>query len=84
MTSRWGAWRSEVGSCAGGGGAFAIKMHEVSEHGFCAKLAQQRCYLAAMISAVICEMLKRLPDRIFVHAEIESFIFHHPIKIGQS
>ena len=82
MSSRWGPWRSEVGSCEGGG-ALAIKVHEVSEHGFCAKLAQQGGYLATMISAMICEMLKRLPDRIFVHTKIKSFIFHHPIKIAQ-
>src|SRR6266403_956642 len=84
MTSRCGRWRSGVGAGGGGGGAVAVRVLEVCEHGFCAQVAQQACDLAAMISAMICELLKRLPDRIFVHAKITSFIFHHPTKIGQS
>src|SRR5262245_40130150 len=71
-------------SCRGGGscGALAVEVHQVGEDWFGAELAEKRCYLAARVSAVISEVLHGLPERIFVYAEIERFVFEDAIEIG--
>ena len=56
-------------------------MEEVGEDWLRAKLTQQRGNLAAMIRAVICQVLQRLPHRIFVNAKIKGAVFHHTIQI---
>src|ERR1700719_82710 len=71
-----------VCACGGGGGAFAIKVHEIGEHGRCARLPEHGCNLAAMIGAVVRKMLQRLPDRILVHAKFERLVFHFAIEVA--
>ena len=56
-------------------------MKEVAEDWLHAKLTQQRRNLAAMIRAVICQVLQRLPHRILVNAKIKGAVFHHTIQI---
>src|SRR6266849_5113451 len=65
----------------GGDGALAIKMHEVGQHGLCTVLAQHRGDLAAMVAAVIYNVLHGLPKRIAVHAEFQRFVFHYAVEI---
>ena len=52
-------------SCFGGRlrGAFAIERNQIGADGFRAKLTQQRGNLAAMIGAVVREVLQHLPQR---------------------
>ena len=57
-------------------------MDQIGEYWFNSKLAQQRRDLAAVVSAVISEVLQRLPDWILIVAEIDGLIFHDAIKVG--
>ena len=56
-------------------------MKEIGEDWLRAKLTQQRRNLAAMIRAMICQVLQRLPHRIFVNAKVKGAVFHHTIQI---
>ena len=56
-------------------------MKEIGEDWLRAKLTQQRRNLAAMIRAMICQVLQRLPHRIFVNAKVYGAVFHHAIQI---
>jgi len=73
---------SECTSCGSGGGAFAVEVHEVGEDGFGAELANHGGDLSAMVRSVIGEMLQRLPEGIFVDAEVQSFVFEDAVEVG--
>src|SRR5882672_118314 len=62
-------------------GALAVEMHQVCRDGLRAELPQQRRDLAAMIGAVIRQMLHRFPERIAIDAELQRFIFEHAVEI---
>ena len=66
----------------GGDGAFAVEVHEVGEDGLSAELAEHRGDLAAVIGAVIDDVLERLPQRIGVDAEFHCFVFDDAIDVG--
>src|SRR5258707_12427421 len=66
----------------GGDVALAIKMHQVGQDGLRAVLAQHRRDLAAVICAVIYNVLHGLPQRIAVDAELQRFVFQYPVKIA--
>jgi len=70
-------------SCGGGGnrGAFAVEVHEVGQNRLVTELAKESCDLAAVIGAMIGQVLHGLPERIFVHAEIEGLVFEDAIEI---
>ena len=53
----------------GGDGALAIKMHEIGQDGLCAVLTQHRGDLAAVVGAVIYQVLHGLPERIAIDAK---------------
>src|SRR5258706_3847052 len=66
----------------GGDIALAIKMHQVGQDGLSAVLAQHRGDLAAVIAAMIYNVLHGLPQRIAVDPELQRFVFQYPIKIA--
>src|SRR4029077_3280649 len=66
----------------GGDGALAIVMHQVGEDCRHAELTQQGRDLAAMVAAVIHDVLHRLPERVAVDAELQRFVFHDAIEIA--
>ena len=68
-------------SGARGDGALAIEMHQVGEDRLRAVLPQHGGDLAAMVGAVIHDVLQRLPQRIVVHAEFHGLVFQHAIEI---
>jgi hypothetical protein len=53
----------------GGDRALAIEMHQVGENGIGAMLPKQRRDLAAMVSAVIHQVLHGLPERVAIDAK---------------
>src|SRR6267142_468976 len=66
----------------GGDEALAVKMHEIGQDGLRAVLTQHRGDLAAVIAAVIHDVLHGLPERIAVDAELERFVFHYAVEIA--
>ena len=69
-------------SGGGGYGAFAVEVHEIGEDGLGAKLAEHCGDLAAVIGAVIDDVLERLPHGIGVDAEVQGFVLDDPVEIG--
>src|ERR1700748_200003 len=69
------------GSGARGDGTFAIEMHEVGEQRLGVELAQHRGDLAAMIGAVIDDVLERLPHGIGVDPEVHGFVLDDAIEV---
>src|SRR3984957_12009239 len=67
-----------------GGGrdlAFAIEVHEVGGERLSAELAQHRGDLAAMIGAVIDDVLERLPQGIGIDAKLHCFVFDDAVDV---
>ena len=56
-------------------------MHEVGEDGLGAELAEHGGDLAAVIGAVIDDVLERLPERIGVDAEVHCFVFDDAVDV---
>ncbi len=56
-------------------------MHQVSEKRLHAVLAEHRGNLSAVIRPVIGEMLQRLPERIFVRAEVDRLVFENAVEL---
>src|SRR5580693_4169901 len=68
-------------SCGGCYGAFAVEVHQVGEDGLSAELAQHRGDLAAMVGAVIDDVLERLRERIGIDAELHRFVFDDAVDV---
>src|SRR4029077_19609161 len=66
----------------GGDSALAIEMHQVGQNCRRAELTKQRGDLAAMVGAVIDQVLHGLPERVAVDAEFQGFVFHYAIEVG--
>ena len=57
-------------------------MHEIGGHWRCTELPEHGCNLAAVVGAVVREVLQRLPDRILVYAKFKRFVFHYAIEVA--
>ena len=66
----------------GGHRALSIEVHQVGQDRLRAVLPQHRGDLAAMVGAVIDQVLHGLPERILIDAEVQCLVFHDPIEIG--
>ena len=68
-------------SGGGGDGAFAVEVHQVGGEWLSAELAEHGGDLAAVIGAVIDDVLERLPQRIGVDAELHCFVFDDAVDV---
>src|SRR4051812_41539520 len=66
----------------GGLGALAIEMHQVGQNRAHSVLAKERGHLAAMVAAVIDQMLHRLPQGIAVDAKLQGLVLEYAVQVG--
>ena len=57
-------------------GAIAVEEDQVRCEGFCAQLTEHRGYLAAMVSAVIHQVLQHLPERLSLRHASGRLVVH--------